>query len=238
LAFLDLYHGRYASAKSQLEQSLDILKKNSAPLGVARLHLLLAIVALGQGDPKGQLQNLDAALASFRQIQPKVVFGSMLGDFYARAGFVDKAQAIAALITPLTDQHNQEQTGYLHLLEGEIALSRGQREKAIDLLRQSDKENPTGLSTEALAHAYQQFGEIDEAMASYDKMLRSPRHSLGWEPQQRWLEARYTLALDYSSRGEKQKARETLASLLNLWKSADPNLPILKHAKAEYIRLQ
>jgi len=68
-------------------------------------------------------------------------------------------------------------------------------------------------------------------------MLNSTDRSLGREPQQRWLEARYTLALDYSSRGDKQKARETLATLLNLWKDADPNLALLKQAKAEYAKL-
>jgi len=238
LAFLDLYYGRYASAKNRLEQSVDIVRKGNAPLSLARVHLLLAIAAEGEGDTKGQRQNLDAALASFKDIQTKVVFGSLLGAFYARAGFVDQAQKIAALITPLGDQHNLEQTGYLHLLEGEIAVSLRQRDRAIELLMQSDKENRTGLSVEALAHAYQQFGEIDEAVASYDKMLGLTSLPLGWEPQQRWLEARYTLAQDYSSRGEKQKASETLAPLLNLWKNADPNLPLLKHAKAEYLKLQ
>jgi tetratricopeptide (TPR) repeat protein len=236
LAFLDLYQCRYAGAKSRLEQSLDM--KGGLPLSMARLHLLLAIVAEGEGDTKGLRQNLDAALVNFQDIQLKVVFGSVLGDFYARAGLVSQAQKIAALITPLTDQNNPEQTGYLHLLEGEIAVSLGQRDRAIELLQQSDKENRTGLSVEALAHAYQQFGEIDEAMASYTTMLSLNDLSLGWEPQQRWLEARYTLAQDYGARGEKQKAREILASLLNLWKSGDPNLPLLKRARAEYIKLQ
>ncbi|MGC1089893.1 MAG: hypothetical protein WA894_15750, partial [Candidatus Acidiferrum sp.] len=111
-------------------------------------------------------------------------------------------------------------------------------DKAIDLLKESDKENRTGLSVEALAHAYQQSGEIDEAVATYEKMLGLTDLPLGWEPQQRWLEARYFLALDYSSRGDKQKARETLAALLNLWKDADSNLPLLKQAQAEYAKLQ
>ena len=52
------------------------------------------------------------------------------------------------------------------------------------------------------------------------------------------LEARYTLASDYALRGDKQKARETLAKLLSLWKDADPNLPLLKQAQAEYAKLQ
>jgi hypothetical protein len=44
--------------------------------------------------------------------------------------------------------------------------------------------------------------------------------------------------LDYSSRGDKQKARETLATLLNLSKNAAPDLPLQKQAKAEYAKLR
>jgi cytochrome c-type biogenesis protein CcmH/NrfG len=69
-------------------------------------------------------------------------------------------------------------------------------------------------------------------------MLGSIEPALGWEPQQRWLEARYTLAMDYASRGERDSARQTLQTLLNLWKNADPNLPLLKKVKDEYARLE
>jgi len=238
LAFLDLYHGRYASAQNRLEQSLEILKTHNSPLSMARVQLLLAIVAEGRGDTKAQRKNLDAALAGLNDFQQKVLFGAMIGDVCARDGFVDQARKIAALITPVADQRNLEQMGYLHLLLGEIALSLGQNDKAIELLMQSDKENQTGFSNEALAYVYQHSGKIDEAVAMYEKMLSSNDRSLSWEPQQRWLEARYTLALDYASRGDKQKARETLATFLNLWKDADANLPLLKQAKAEYAKLQ
>jgi len=238
LAFLDLYHGRYASAQSRLQQSLEILKTQNSPLSVGRVHLLLAIVAEGKGDTKSQRQNLDAALASLKDIQSKVVFGAMLGDAYARAAFIDQAQKIAAIIAPLVDQRSMEQIGYLHLLQGDIALASGKHDEAIDLLAQSDRENHTGLSAEAVAYAFQQSGDVEKAITSYQKMLSSFDRSLSWEPQQRWLEARYTLALDYASRGDKQKARETLATLLNLWKDADPGLPLFKQAKAEYAKLQ
>jgi DNA-binding winged helix-turn-helix (wHTH) protein/tetratricopeptide (TPR) repeat protein len=238
LAFLDLYHGRYSSAQSRLEHSLEILKTQNSPLSVARVHLVLSIVAEGKGDTKAQRHHLDAAVAGLNEIQSKVVFGAMIGDACARAGFTDLAEKIAALITPLADPHSSEQSGYLHLLQGDIALAAGQNDKAIELLQQSDKENSTGLSQEALAHAYQQAGQIDQAIASYQKMLSSTGPSLSWEPQQRWLVARYMLASDYSSRGDNQKARDTLAALLNLWKNADPDLPTLVAAKSAYAELQ
>jgi hypothetical protein len=55
----------------------------------------LAIAAEGQGDAKGQRQNIDAALANLKDIPWKVVFDAMLGHAYARAGFLDQAQRIA-----------------------------------------------------------------------------------------------------------------------------------------------
>jgi len=228
LAFLDLYHGWYASAQSRLEQSLEILRTHTSPLSVARVHLLMATVAQGDGDTKSERQNLDAAQTDLKDIQSKVVFGAMLGDAYARAGFADQAEKIAAIITPLADPRSSEQMGYLHLLEGDIALSVGQRDRAIELLKQSDTENTTGISKEALAHCYQQLGDIDTAIISYEGMLNAPERALGWEPQQRWIEARFLLASDYLSRGEKQKAREALSPLLSLWANADANLPLRK----------
>lgn len=238
LAFLDLYYGRYASAQTRLEQSLEILRGQKSPLSEGRVHLLLATVAEGRGDAKRQRQNLDAALVNLNDIQVKPVFGAFLGDAYARAGFADQAEKIAAIIKPLAGPHNSEQMGYLYLLEGDIALSAGQRDKAIELLKLSDKENKTGLSSEALAHAYQQSGDLDNVITSYQRILDDRYSLLSWEPQHRWLEAHLVLAAAYLSRGEKQKARETLAAFLALWKDADPDLPVLKQAKAEYAKLQ
>ncbi len=71
------------------------------------------------------------------------------------------------------------------------------------MLAQSDREHPAAFSTEAVAYARQQSGDVEKTIASYEKILTSADHSLGWEPPQRWLEARYTLASDYLSRGEK-----------------------------------
>jgi tetratricopeptide (TPR) repeat protein len=87
LAFLDLYHGRYSSAESRLENSLEILKTQNSPLNEARVHVLLSIVAKGKGDSKTQHRHLDVAVADLSKIQSKVVFGAMIGDACAHAGF-------------------------------------------------------------------------------------------------------------------------------------------------------
>jgi hypothetical protein len=41
----------------------------------------------------------------------------------------------------------------------------------------------------------------------------------------------------YASSGDKTKAKPAYEAFLALWKDADPDVPILKSAKAEYARL-
>jgi hypothetical protein len=42
----------------------------------------------------------------------------------------------------------------------------------------------------------------------------------------------------FEYRGDNQKARDTLATLLTLWKNADSDLPTLVAAKSAYAKLQ
>jgi hypothetical protein len=42
----------------------------------------------------------------------------------------------------------------------------------------------------------------------------------------------------YAMQGETAKARAAYQDFLTLWKDADPDIPILKEAKAEYEKLQ
>ena len=50
--------------------------------------------------------------------------------------------------------------------------------------------------------------------------------------------ARLGLARAYSLQGDSIKAKAAYQDFLALWKDADPNIPILKEAKAEYAKLQ
>ena len=49
---------------------------------------------------------------------------------------------------------------------------------------------------------------------------------------------RLGLARAYAVQGDKAKAKSTYQDVLALWKDADPDIPILKQAKAEYAKLQ
>jgi len=46
------------------------------------------------------------------------------------------------------------------------------------------------------------------------------------------------LARAYAMSGDPAKSRAAYQDFLTLWKDADPDIPILKEAKAEYAKLQ
>ncbi|HEY5211884.1 MAG TPA: tetratricopeptide repeat protein [Acidobacteriaceae bacterium] len=231
LALLDLYEGKYSKARPLLEEALaydEGLK--TEPVSVAREHLQLGILAAGEGDTREEKRQLDFVTSNLRALSPKVVLGAMAGSEYLRAGMPQEAEQIATIITPAVDGSNPEQLAYAHFLNGEIALGRGESDKAIRLLDLSRQEKILPYNLEGLARAYQQSGKIPEAVSQYEKYIASPHATPGWEPQQRWLAAHYTLAADYLVLGNPVKAREALNPLLVLWKDADPNLPLRRQA--------
>ena len=58
---------------------------------------------------------------------------------------------------------------------------------------------------------------------------------------QKWLrglEARLGLARAYAMQSETAKAKAAYQDFLTLWKDDDPDIPILKEARAEFAKLQ
>jgi eukaryotic-like serine/threonine-protein kinase len=83
--------------------------------------------------------------------------------------------------------------------------------------------------------AYLQANRGAEATAEFQKMVdhrgiapTAPEHSL----------AKLGLGRAYAMTGDAAKARSAYQDFFALWKDADPDVPILKEAKAEYAKLQ
>jgi tetratricopeptide (TPR) repeat protein/DNA-binding winged helix-turn-helix (wHTH) protein len=234
MGMLDLFHGRYSGAQGRFEEALQVDENGHSVFGAARTHFFLAVVAEERGDSQTRLAQLDDAVANLKTMGPKVVWGSVVGQEYVRAGALTKAVKLAEFITPLTDAHDSEQQGYVHLLHGAIAAEKGDTGKAVaELSTLTDPKygsSVNGLAVAAVADAYQRAGNREQAIVWYEK-LSAPLGPLAfWEPQQRWAFARYQLAEDYQELGQTDKARQTLATLLNLWKDADASLSLRRAA--------
>src|SRR5262249_31610677 len=73
-----------------------------------------------------------------------------------------------------------------------------------------------------------------EAAAEFQKILNYPGLYVNFPTG---ALARLGLARAYALQGDAAKARAAYQDFLTLWKHADPDIPILKQAKAEFARL-
>src|SRR5258706_4859201 len=109
-------------------------------------------------------------------------------------------------------------------------------EKAIDLLNTSAlymRSNPGGLYARGLA--YKHAGRYEEAGHDFPKILYwQPLHGADYMGPAAQLE----LGRVYQKQGDSAKARIAYQNFLSMWKDADPDVPLLLQAKAEYAKLQ
>jgi hypothetical protein len=85
------------------------------------------------------------------------------------------------------------------------------------------------------ALAYLQSRKAKEAASEFQAV----RDHRGVAPMAtEWEMSQLGLGRAYAMQGDTTKARAAYQDFLTLWKDADPDIPILKQAKAEYARLQ
>jgi len=77
--------------------------------------------------------------------------------------------------------------------------------------------------------------KASEAEPDFQKVLE--HRGLVWNSPPGAL-AHLQLGRAYAMKGDTAKARSAYEDFLTLWKDADPDIPILKQAKAEYAKLQ
>jgi len=77
--------------------------------------------------------------------------------------------------------------------------------------------------------------KASEAESDFQKVLE--HRGLVWNSPAGAL-AHLQMGRTYAMKGDAAKARTAYEDFLTLWKDADPDIPILKEAKAEYAKLQ
>ena len=85
--------------------------------------------------------------------------------------------------------------------------------------------------------AYLQLGNGSAAAAEFQKIIEHPGVAQTFPPGPGAL-PHLGLGRAYMLQGNKEKARAAYQDFLTLWKDADPEIPILIAAKAEYAKLE
>ncbi|MGA7078609.1 MAG: protein kinase [Terriglobales bacterium] len=173
-----------------------------------------------------------------------VEYGAALA--LALAGDSSRSEALANDLEKRFPEDTSVVFNYLPTLRALFALNHGEPEKAIDLLQVAV---PHELAISAIAF-FGFFGSFYPAYVRGEAYLAAHHGTEAAVEFQKLLDHRGIVFADpigtlahlqlgraYALSGDK-KAKTAYQDFLTLWKDADPDIPILKEAKAEYAKLQ
>jgi tetratricopeptide (TPR) repeat protein len=160
------------------------------------------------------------------------------GYVFATCGQGQKAEANAARLNKENPLDSFLQKSELPQMRARLDLQRGNGAKAIEDLRSEAFQLgfvELGVPVYLRASAYLQTKHGAEAAAEFQKIL-DYRGALAPLP---YLSlAKLGQGRAYALTGDAAKARTAYQDFFTEWKDADPDIPILKQAKAEYAKLQ
>jgi predicted Zn-dependent protease len=160
----------------------------------------------------------------------------------ARAGDTARAEKLAAELDKTFPLSTMVQRYWLPTIRAAVALERKDPNRAIELLQAASTVElglPTNLTiflcpVYLRGEAYLMLHDGKAAAAEFQKFIdhRGVVINFPWGAL-----ARLGLARAYALQGDTAKARAAYQDFLTIWKDADPDLPVLKQAKAEYAKL-
>jgi serine/threonine protein kinase/tetratricopeptide (TPR) repeat protein len=227
--------GRMRKASELMQHSVQISQRLGFKGGTAQTEALGALrEALVENASKArELAASSAALARGRDNLEPVAYALAL------AGDASRAQAITEELGHRFPDDTRLHQVIIPVVQALIALDRKTSDAAIQAL-QSATPYELGVDQELFpiyirGQAYLQARRGAEAAAEFQKIVDHrgiapmfPVHPL----------AKLGLGRAYVISGDTAKARAAYQDFLALWKDADPDIPILKEAKAEYAKLQ
>jgi len=164
----------------------------------------------------------------------------------AYASDTNRAQALADDLNKRFPEDTVVQFNYLPTVRAKLALSHSNPQEALDILRLASAYElglpaigfynwPNLYPVYVRGEAYLGAHQGSEAAAEFQKILDHRGIVLN-EPI--GALAHLQLGRAYALQGDTAKARGAYQDFLALWKDADPDIPILKQAKAEYAKLR
>jgi serine/threonine protein kinase/tetratricopeptide (TPR) repeat protein len=165
LADIAELQGRTTEAISLLEKGIaaDLGAKDSA--GAAAKTIALGQAYLAQPDKKKALVAADSAVKL--DSQPSVLMAA--GELYVNGGDTPRA---TKLVAQLSAKIEPEPQLYGALLQGSIALSRGQKMEAVQSFEKAQKISNSWLGHFYLGKAYLQNGSFTEADSEFELCLK------------------------------------------------------------------
>jgi eukaryotic-like serine/threonine-protein kinase len=161
------------------------------------------------------------------------------GFVFATCSEAAKAETIASELGKNYPLNTLVQKLAIPQIRARVELQRGSSAKAIEQLRPTEAYQfgyvAAGISVYLRGLAYLQAKQGPQAVAEFQKIL-DHKSAFGASPHVSL--ARLGLARGFALSGDPAKARTHYQDFFTKWKDADPDIPILKEAKTEYMKLQ
>ena len=227
--------GRLKAAREAYGQAAELTRRGKLDEITARILGLRALDEAIVGNSGQAREGVSATLAMSRNRPARVLCASVL----AWAGDTVKASAMADEVARQFPLHTLINSVFLPTTRALVEIDRGNPTKAIELLKAASPYEfgsiSRALPTYVRGLAYLKARQGPEAAAEFQRIL-DHRGVCLTEPE--CSLARLQLGRARALSGDNAGARTAYQDFLALWKDADPDVPILKEAKAEYARLQ
>jgi len=236
----EAYFGRMAKAREFSQRATDLAKRADAKETAALWQVNAALREAEFGNGSLARQSAMVALTMMPGKDVKI-FGALA---LARAGDVVQAQKIVDTLNKEFPQNTIVQGYWLPSIRAAIDLNAKNAARATELLKGAGPYElgqcqpfDVGMMYPVYlrGHAYLLARQGKEAAAEFQKIIDHRGIVLNFPVG---ALARLGLARAYAIEGDNAKARTAYLEFLNFWKDADPDIPILQQAKAEYAKLQ
>ena len=233
------WYGKLKSAHELTGRAMDSAEHNDAKESAAAYQAEAALREVEAGNREQARADAKAAL----KLAPNRDVRAIAALALARAGDTAEAEKLAAELDKTFPLHTRVQRYWLPTIRAAVALQRKDPNRAIELLKVAstvELSYPTNLAillcpAYLRGEAYLMLHDGNAAAAEFQKFIdhRGLVADFPWGAL-----ARVGLARAYAMQGDTAKARTAYQDFLTLWKDADPDIPILKEAKAEYANLK
>jgi len=195
--------------------------------------LLAAAAEAGLGYSSRAIEGVDSALAISRD--PGLLLSA--ADVLAVAGMDKRAEALMTEGRSARPDDTMVKNVIVPRIEAQLDIHRGKADAAVQTLAPAQAyEDGLWFQTHVLrGNAYLASGKPSEGAQEFRKFLTRQTLQLF---SFHWSLAELGLARALAAQHDATNARTAYQDFFALWKDADPDIPILKEAKAEYAKLQ
>jgi eukaryotic-like serine/threonine-protein kinase len=244
--FVSAYSGHLEDARKMSRRAADLARKSDRRTTEALYQADAAVREALFGNVSIARQGAVDALELSKSRDVVYVVGVAL----ALAGDSSRSQTLTEDLSKRLPRDTSVQFTYVPTLRALLALNHSQPSKAVELLQtaipyeggsaiEGGSEFLLGAGSLYPAYvrglAYLAAHHGAEAAAEFQKIL-DHRGLVLCDPV--GALAHLQLGRAYSLSGDKIKAKSAYQDFVTLWKDADPDIPILKQAQAEYSKLQ